>query len=825
MKSASRLGDSAVRWPVFLASIWLLIGLDWALLAPRLALAPMVVLALGNTVPLLLTASLIVWNLIASIRLFARTGNVYTALPLTLVQIGLFGLLFFQIACHLGADHYRWEQTPRWWDWLALIGIHTIRAADILDMFQAFGVNVQVISHNSYLTAACLIAFHVIVDLFLLKVFVDGVEMARQGLLKEFRILPVVFVVAFLAAWLTTALAIRPWRPRDLLVWPVDNFLRVIDVADVMDIFHVRLHQVAATPWEGLLTIWCRIIFAGLMAGLLGWASMTISLRLFGGLGLGRDELRKISRKHPEREYRRIARQRLDNLEQHATGGNNGRASTLERAGFGVALTGGIVALIAVLVLAPWGRAVDLMKETALGSDTSRSVRALDGLRRMGSYAAAAVPTLTAGLASASEESRQAIVQTLGHLGPDATAPLGEMLAGKDVQRAEQALRALRRVGPAAAPVLADAAAKAPHPAIRESATQAVLELGVDGVQYLVDNIESKGSLVQLQPVLGQLDPYWYYRSSRNKVFTMVAIGIQKHLPSLSRYVKVLDNPRATTEEKNEALTNLGKCGGPGKDALPHLIKCLDDLALAEKAAEACGELAPTAAAAIPALQKLLLPWRDRTAMARSVGRQITDRDKQPFLAAKAAMKALIHIDVSAIDPAAGGNILFLFITSHLALEWDQGANSYRVRSEFVAEAKELFQCRPAIARASPALGKWLFIPKNAPPTEVQRWAPLRELATAMLDSLGSDAAPFLIEEVNAGFPQDLNVAWILAAMDHLGPLAINALPVLEKALASEKLSTDDKRLMEQVVSKMTTAKQRRDFEKYYDGGRPAGQK
>ena len=92
-------------------------------------------------------------------------------------------------------------------------------------------------------------------------------------------------VVGFVLIWLLSALVFRPWQLQDLALWPIDNLLRVVDFFDSMEIYHLRLHQVPTLPWEGTLTLVCRVLMALLLAGWLAWAFQELSIRFFRGLG------------------------------------------------------------------------------------------------------------------------------------------------------------------------------------------------------------------------------------------------------------------------------------------------------------------------------------------------------------------------------------------------------------------------------------------------------------------------------------------------------------------------------------------------------------
>lgn len=99
--------------PILFSLIWLCAGAWLALTAPWRGLLPDAVQLSLYYAGFAITVLLIIWNLIVAIRLVGRTGRTLTALPLTIVQFFLFTLALLQIACHGGADHYRWDEFPR----------------------------------------------------------------------------------------------------------------------------------------------------------------------------------------------------------------------------------------------------------------------------------------------------------------------------------------------------------------------------------------------------------------------------------------------------------------------------------------------------------------------------------------------------------------------------------------------------------------------------------------------------------------------------------------------------------------------------------------
>src|SRR5207249_699566 len=80
-----------------LSWLWAALGLLLALAVPWLGLSPDWLQAGVNSGAPLLTAVLILWNVLLAIRLVGITGRTLSALPLTLNQFVLFTLLFLQI--------------------------------------------------------------------------------------------------------------------------------------------------------------------------------------------------------------------------------------------------------------------------------------------------------------------------------------------------------------------------------------------------------------------------------------------------------------------------------------------------------------------------------------------------------------------------------------------------------------------------------------------------------------------------------------------------------------------------------------------------------
>lgn len=104
----------------------------------------------------------------------------------------------------------------------------------------------------------------------------------------------------FLAIGLAIA---QEWSLREWWLWVIDNVVRLIDIADVMNIFHWRLDETPNTMLVATAAILFRLgIGLYLAAKLTEW-----SVNYFGGLGLGPADLLKLFRENPEQSREILA--------------------------------------------------------------------------------------------------------------------------------------------------------------------------------------------------------------------------------------------------------------------------------------------------------------------------------------------------------------------------------------------------------------------------------------------------------------------------------------------------------------------------------------
>jgi HEAT repeat protein len=239
--------------------------------------------------PQLLAAAPALWTTIGllAVNLAVSLLGVYRLrrlpLSLSLAQIGLFAIVHVQVWSALGPEHYRVDHPPSWFDWAAFSGAHLLRAADVLDFLDGYGISLQPIEHHSALSGALLVGLHLSADLFLLAVLLRALkrwgECLRQRLgfarkrggfdrLPELLLLCLAGAVLVVVLIVVTAIAQRwPWQ--DWLLWPLDHVLRTADVLDVMQLASWRLHGAPPSFWDSTLALVFRFFVGVLLLGYL----------------------------------------------------------------------------------------------------------------------------------------------------------------------------------------------------------------------------------------------------------------------------------------------------------------------------------------------------------------------------------------------------------------------------------------------------------------------------------------------------------------------------------------------------------------------------
>ena len=257
--------------------------------------------------------------------LFAR-GKIL-AIP-TIMQAVLFCALYYQLYTVLGHQHYQYGVTPRWYHWTQFTAAHILRAGDIFDVLDEYSISMQNVQHNSNLVVGSIIAMHWITDIFLIALIVQLFakrlkswwETVTKGFWKTRVQLGKIgfwtIVVVLLLAYSATA-AVERWRFLDiLLLWPLDNLARVLDVGDSLQLFQVKFHHVADSRWHSTLAVVFRLVSSAWIAYYVNKLRMIV----FRGKGVTLEDLMDNLR-HEDAKVRKAAAGALGSM------GKNGRAA------------------------------------------------------------------------------------------------------------------------------------------------------------------------------------------------------------------------------------------------------------------------------------------------------------------------------------------------------------------------------------------------------------------------------------------------------------------------------------------------------------------
>jgi hypothetical protein len=223
------------------------------------------------------TLGIIVVNTIVSFRTLTRKREVLIGLNCT--QIVLFGTLNYQLYGAFGAWHYQCDHEPRFYDWIEFTAAHVLRAADVLDALDEYGIPIQNITHNSTTAGILLVCMHLTVDVFLIGLALRWVSrywddrpyetyLARGRREFGWLLATLTFYVGFVVC--------QQLPPSDWLLWPLDNLLRLLDVGDLFQIFGWRLHGVEANVWTSSAAILFRLAAGFWMARLVNWFRLTL---------------------------------------------------------------------------------------------------------------------------------------------------------------------------------------------------------------------------------------------------------------------------------------------------------------------------------------------------------------------------------------------------------------------------------------------------------------------------------------------------------------------------------------------------------------------
>lgn len=190
-----------------------------------------------------------------------------------LLQPILFCYLYYLIYTYLGSNYYKFDYEPELRDWMQFTLAHMLRAIDILDAIEEFHIDIQNVKHASNLVATIVMLMHWIMDIFslgLLWRFISNYwENKYFKLLNSNNLLIGLTVLIFIALSLTILTQAQSkgqsvvWIILNfILLWPLDNIIRVIDVGDSFQLYNIRLHQLDSTLWTASLAVAFRLIIS-----------------------------------------------------------------------------------------------------------------------------------------------------------------------------------------------------------------------------------------------------------------------------------------------------------------------------------------------------------------------------------------------------------------------------------------------------------------------------------------------------------------------------------------------------------------------------------
>ncbi len=153
------------------AAVWVVAGAWLAALGPSWAFVPAHDVLVW--VPIGLTMALIAGIFFATAASLFRGHGVRCAIPLAVIQLLLFAVLFFQIASHLGVEHYEYGWAKHWSDWLAFTTVHAVEGMNLIDGMEG-GWKLASFRPHSAITTGCVIALHTYFGLLMLCLLVKG---------------------------------------------------------------------------------------------------------------------------------------------------------------------------------------------------------------------------------------------------------------------------------------------------------------------------------------------------------------------------------------------------------------------------------------------------------------------------------------------------------------------------------------------------------------------------------------------------------------------------------------------------------------------------
>ncbi len=266
-----------------------------------------------------LTLFIIIVNAAISVHFFFTRGKISVRIiALNFIQLILFIFFHYLVYTAIGHWNYSYDTPPCWYDWPELVLVHAFKAVDFVDFFEEYGIYLQNLKIQSPLAGLSLVGMNILVDIFIFSAILNAWsdrlphpdEWKLQNILFDwfnrmriwiFGFLTIVFFLMFLGYMMKD---IYHANGLNLILWPIDNILRIVDVGDALQIFDYRLHTMK--PGFGLATmaICFRIVVSYYIIRIIAH----FSIHIFKGRGKTVEELGDIyASKNYSKEERIIA--------------------------------------------------------------------------------------------------------------------------------------------------------------------------------------------------------------------------------------------------------------------------------------------------------------------------------------------------------------------------------------------------------------------------------------------------------------------------------------------------------------------------------------
>jgi HEAT repeat protein len=388
------------------------------------------------------TASLIIFNFSLSLVELFRQGTITRSLVfLNLVQLILFGRLYLFIYDILGAEYYSSIGEPHWYDWITLVAVHVLRALDIIDFLNDYDIHLQNVTQDSTLVGITLVSMHIMVDIFILGAILIAIN--RRASNQQASLLSRVMEwfnkhieffqrLRFWVLWVIIGILIfvgikDNWSLNNLLLVPIINIIRTLDIGDAFEIFDWQIYTVEMGFWLITLVVLFRLLISVYALGV----ANTFFLYLLGGRGKTLEELTDICISPDSSEEKRyIASKRLIKFHSSAvpvltaalatSKRAEGRRTVVETLG---EIGPAAVTAIPVLVKALVDRDARVQSAAAIALDEK-----IDPKWSQHEAVIDTIPHIVKVLIDSPNHVRSAAAETLGKMGPTAVKAIPDLV-------------------------------------------------------------------------------------------------------------------------------------------------------------------------------------------------------------------------------------------------------------------------------------------------------------------------------------------------------------------------------------------------------------